>query len=100
MEFVVMRLYFPPPEPGLDVPPPVFSALASFNTYGAVMNVFLLDPTGRVLSAFIWLANSNTIGLYALLDWNIREYVFIDTNVYCVRLHPPFTYILLSLTFW
>lgn len=91
MQFVVMRLHFPLLAPGVDTPPrPEFSALASFNTYGAVMNVFLLDPTERVLSAFIWMSNSNTIGLYALLDWDTREYVFIDTGIFCVSTFERF----------
>ena len=64
---------------------PQFSELAVFKTIGVVMNVFLLDPSSRLLSAFVWVSSSNTIGLYALLDWNKDEYVFIDTGVECVR---------------
>jgi len=65
------------------------------------MNVFLLDPPRRLLSAFVWVASSNTIGkqlrehdctshiypflgLYVLLDWAKDEYVFVDTGVGCV----------------
>ena len=79
MEFVLMKLEFP-----LEGEP-VFSELATFKTIGVVMNVFLLDPSSRLLSAFVWVASSNTIGLYALLDWNKEEYVFIDTGIECVR---------------
>lgn len=43
-------------------PKPVFSPLTSFHTTGVVMNVFLLDPPRRLLSAFVWVASSNTIG--------------------------------------
>ncbi|KAI8978269.1 hypothetical protein BD414DRAFT_495065 [Trametes punicea] len=77
MEFVLMKLEFP--EKG----EPVFSELATFKTIGVVMNVFLLDPSSRLLSAFVWVASSNTIGLYTLLDWNKEEYVFIDTGIEC-----------------
>ena len=79
MEFVLMKLEFP------DDSEPLFTELATFKTIGVVMNVFLLDPSSRLLSAFVWVASSNTIGLYALLDWNKDEYVFIDTGVECVR---------------
>lgn len=50
------------------------------------MNVFLLDPPGRLLSAFVWVASTNTIGLYALLDWDKPEYVFINTGIQCVSM--------------
>lgn len=68
--------------------PPVFSHVTDFKTTGVVMNVFLLDPSARLLSAFVWVASSNTIGLYALLDWDKPEYVFIDTGIECVRSLP------------
>ncbi|KAI0352015.1 hypothetical protein OH77DRAFT_1429049 [Trametes cingulata] len=77
MEFVLMKLEFP--EKG----EPMFSELATFKTIGIVMNVFLLDPSSCLLSAFVWVASSNTIGLYALLDWRKAEYVFIDTGIEC-----------------
>lgn len=89
MEFVLMKLQFP--EPGGEVTGstsagailPTFSSLATFRTIGIVMNVFLLDPPSRLLSAFVWVAASNTIGLFALLDWDKEEYVFIDTGLEC-----------------
>ncbi|KAI0669427.1 hypothetical protein C8Q78DRAFT_1039921 [Trametes maxima] len=77
MEFVLMKLEFP--EKG----EPTFSELATFKTIGVVMNVFLLDPSSCLLSAFVWVASSNTIGLYALLDWSKEQYVFIDTGIEC-----------------
>lgn len=64
--------------------PPVFSHVTDFRTAGVVMNVFLLDPSARLLSAFVWVAASNTIGLYVLLNWDKNEYVFIDTGIECV----------------
>jgi hypothetical protein len=71
------------PRPGrLD--PPGFSALATFHTFGAVMNVFLLDPIHRVLAAYLWLADSKSIGLYVLPDWDIKQYALIDTKINCV----------------
>ncbi|EAU92026.1 hypothetical protein CC1G_06013 [Coprinopsis cinerea okayama7 len=85
MEFILMRLTFsdgPSGETSKD--PPVFSHVTEFRTSGVVMNVFLLDPSSRLLSAFIWVSSSNTIGLYALLDWDNDEYVFIDTGIECV----------------
>lgn len=89
-----------PSQPTLE-PKPIFFPLTSFHTAGVVMNVFLLDPPRRLLSAFVWVASSNTIGkklrerdcgshidfilgLYVLLDWATDEYVFVDTGVGCV----------------
>lgn len=86
MEFVLMKLTFSDGPSGESSPnPPVFSHVTDFRTAGVVMNVFLLDPSERLLSAFIWVSTSNTIGLYALPDWSKREYVFIDTGIECVR---------------
>lgn len=82
MEFVLMRLTFSDPpsgEPSQD--PPIFSEVTDFRTIGMVMNVFLLDPASRLLSAFIWVPRPGTIGLYTLLDWDKKEYVFIDTGI-------------------
>ena len=97
MKFVLMRLHFPEAyskASGLTdingckttplTPPPVFAHVTEFKTTGVVMNVFLLDPPGRLLSAFVWVSTSNTIGLYALLDWSKRDYEFIDTGIECV----------------
>lgn len=87
-----MKLEFP------DKGEPIFSELAMFKTIGVVMNVFLLDPSSCLLSAFVWVASSNTIGLYALLDWRKEEYVFIDTGIECVRLYSyPSQYVLTHL---
>ncbi|TFY55137.1 hypothetical protein EVJ58_g8435 [Rhodofomes roseus] len=84
MEFVLMKLQFPDADAGADTTPtPTFTTLARFKTIGVVMNVFLLDPSSRLLSAFVWVSASNTIGLYALLDWDQQEYVFIDTGIEC-----------------
>jgi len=85
MEFVLMRLTFSDGPSGESSPdPPIFSHVTEFRTTGVVMNVFLLDPCERLLSAFIWVSTSNTIGLYALPDWDKKEYVFIDTGIECV----------------
>lgn len=37
------------------------------------MNVFLLDPPRRLLSAFVWIASSNTIGEYQDQDFQISS---------------------------
>lgn len=85
MEFVLMRLTFSDGPTGESSPyPPIFSHVTEFRTTGVVMNVFLLDPSERLLSAFVWVSTSNTIGLYALPDWDKKEYVFIDTGIECV----------------
>ncbi|KAJ3512368.1 hypothetical protein NLJ89_g3561 [Agrocybe chaxingu] len=85
MEFVLMRLTFSDGPSGESSPnPPIFSHVTEFRTTGVVMNVFLLDPSERLLSAFIWVSTSNTIGLYALPDWDKNEYVFVDTGIECV----------------
>ncbi|KAL0955539.1 hypothetical protein HGRIS_001775 [Hohenbuehelia grisea] len=83
MEFVLMKLYFPE-GPLMAHSMPMFSHVTEFKTTGVVMNVFLLDPGARLLAAFIWVSSSNTIGLYALLDWDKPEYVFIDTGIECI----------------
>ena len=86
MKFVLMKLTFSDGPSGESSPyPPIFSYVTEFRTTGVVMNVFLLDPSERLLSAFIWVSTSNTIGLYALPDWDKKEYVFIDTGIECVR---------------
>jgi hypothetical protein len=82
MEFVLMRLTFSDPPSGESSSErPVFSRVTDFKTTGVVMNIFLLDPSERLLSAFVWVASSNTIGLYALLDWSKPEYTFIETGI-------------------
>lgn len=85
MEFILMRLRFSDGPSGESAStPPLFSHVTGFKTTGVVMNVFLLDPVGRLLSGFVWLSTSNTIALYALLDWDKPEYVYIDTGIECV----------------
>lgn len=79
-----MRLQFYENALGKKTASPIFSPVTSFKSVGVVMNIFLLDPSARLLSAFVWVSNSNTIGLYVLLDWEKDEYVFIDTGIECV----------------
>ncbi|KAF5355159.1 hypothetical protein D9756_005595 [Leucocoprinus leucothites] len=82
MEFVLMRLTFSDPPSGVSsTEEPKFSRVTEFRTTGVVMNIFLLDPSERLLSAFVWCSGTNTIGLYALLDWSKPEYVFVDTGI-------------------
>lgn len=97
MQFVLMRLTFSDGPSGESSPdPPIFSHVTEFRTTGVVMNVFLLDPSERLLSAFIWVSTSNTIGLYALPDWDKKEYVFIDTGIECVRRSSSHSYFRVS----
>ncbi|KAF5377391.1 hypothetical protein D9757_009700 [Collybiopsis confluens] len=88
MLFTLIKISFTGSETpsGTRVPSsiPTFNPIASFKTVGVVMNIFLLDPRERLLSAFVWVSGSNTIGLYVLLDWEKEEYVFVDTGVECV----------------
>jgi hypothetical protein len=103
MEFILMCLYFPEDEPKArangngnehaiksfpvtsdSTAPPFFAQISTFKTTGVVMNVFLLDPPGRLLASFIWVSGPNTVGLYTLLDWDTQEYVYIDTGIECV----------------
>jgi len=65
---------------------PSFSLMRSFFMSGTVMNIFLLDPAARLLSGFVWIHATNTIGLFVLLDWDEDEYVFVDTSLPCVSL--------------
>ncbi|KAI5831447.1 hypothetical protein K523DRAFT_300480 [Schizophyllum commune Tattone D] len=83
MEFILMRLDFSEAPSGDPTVPPAFRHVSKFRTMGVVMNVFLLDPPGRLLSAFIYIARTNNIGLYVILDWDKEEYVFIDTGIEC-----------------
>lgn len=80
-----MRLQFYEDALGKKTASPTFSPVTSFRTAGVVMNIFLLDPSAKLLSAFVWCSSSNTIGLYVLLDWEKDTYVFIDTGIECVR---------------
>jgi hypothetical protein len=82
-----MQLTFPEAE-ATAANPPTFQHITNFRTSGVVMNIFLLDPASRLLSAFIWMSQTNSIGLYVLLDWDQPDYVFIDTGIECVRLIP------------
>ncbi|KAJ3710924.1 hypothetical protein DFJ43DRAFT_1135169 [Lentinula guzmanii] len=84
MEFSLMRLQFYENSLGKKTACPTFSPVTSFKTVGVVMNIFLLDPSAKLLSAFVWVSSSNTIGLFVLLDWEKDEYVFIDTGIECV----------------
>jgi len=65
---------------------PSFSLMRSFFMSGTVMNIFLLDPAARLLSGFVWIHATNSIGLFVLLDWDEDEYVFVDTSLPCVSL--------------
>ncbi|KAJ7591784.1 hypothetical protein C8J56DRAFT_931739 [Mycena floridula] len=80
MDFVLMRLDFP--EHATIIDPPTFSHVTDFKTAGIVMNIFLLDPSSRLLSAFVWIP-SNTIALFVLLDWAQSDYIFVDTGISC-----------------
>jgi hypothetical protein len=95
MEFILMRLTFTDGPTGeTSKVAPVFSHVTDFRTTGVVMNVFLLDPQRRLLSAFVWVSATNTIGLFTLPDWDTPEYVFLDTGIECVsglRLAPTCT---------
>ncbi|KAI0061199.1 hypothetical protein BV25DRAFT_1827075 [Artomyces pyxidatus] len=82
MEFDLMQIHFPRVEEN-ELCKPTFSHLRSFKTAGLVMNVFLLDPSARLLCGFVWMLGSNTIALYVLLDWDVEEYIFIDTDIQC-----------------
>lgn len=80
MEFILMGLHFP-----ADDRPPEFMQIARFSTMGLVINVFLLDPSARILAAFVYNLDTETICLYLIPDWEKREYVLINTGIAC----PP-----------
>jgi hypothetical protein len=79
MEFIIMGLVFPE-----GAAPPKFVEISRFRTWGVVINIFLLDPSSRTLSAFIFVPESSSIGLFMIPDWNKQEYVFVDTGIECV----------------
>ncbi|KAL1740971.1 hypothetical protein HDZ31DRAFT_46416, partial [Schizophyllum fasciatum] len=83
MEFILMRLDFSEAPSGDPTVPPTFRHVSTFRTMGVVMNVFLLDPPARLLAAFIYIARTNNVGLYVILDWDEGEYVFVDTGIEC-----------------
>lgn len=106
MEFALMQIKFP--DPNLESLPstrsnpreaPAFFPLKTFKMTGLVMNVFLLDPVARLLSGFIWIVSSSTIGLFVLPDWNRDEYVFVDTKIPCVSQTTIYLTSTSSLTF-
>lgn len=76
-----MGLHFP-----ADDRPPEFMQIARFSTMGLVINVFLLDPSARILAAFVYNLDTETICLYLIPDWEKREYVLINTGIACVRI--------------
>lgn len=91
-----MSLNFPPEpinEERTDEKPE-FRKLSSFNLPGHVISVFLLDPPKKILTAYIWIERSNTLGLYVLLDWSVPLYVFVDTGIIYVCLSRVFVSIL------
>lgn len=85
----LMALTFPAEENGALPSPPVFSKLSVFCFPGHVISVYLLDPSRRLLSAYIWLEEAQRLGLYVLLDWAKPCYTFIDTGIPCVS-YPSF----------
>ena len=75
-----MALYFPEDEQQS----PCFTKLLNLCFPGQVISIYLLDPSRRLLSAYIWLQNQNHLGLFVLLDWTDPNYVFLDTGIVCV----------------
>ncbi|TDL22931.1 hypothetical protein BD410DRAFT_787748, partial [Rickenella mellea] len=64
--------------------PPCFEMRSTFTLPGWVMSVYLLDPSRRLLSAYLWLESSGSLALYVLLDWEKRLTAFFDTGILCV----------------
>ena len=83
-----MSLTFPPETGtgGGHAEKPQFKKLSSFNLPGHVISVFILDPLKKILTAYIWLDEGNSLGLYVLLDWTIPLYAFVDTGIIYVCL--------------
>lgn len=81
---MVMRLDLPEKDGDSK---PIFSTLSSFTVPEQVMNVFMLDATQRLLAAFVYIPETERIGLYCMLDWDRAEFVFINTCIPCVRSH-------------
>ncbi|KAI0046445.1 hypothetical protein FA95DRAFT_1589494 [Auriscalpium vulgare] len=83
MDFALLKIRFPECKPDAEQETPKFSHLRTFKTAGMVMNVFLLDPAARLLCGFVFLLGSETIALYVLTDWEVEEYIFVDTDIKC-----------------
>lgn len=79
-----MALTFPEEKPGLPPGKPEYKKLCFFCFPGHVISVYLLNPLKRLLSAYIWIPSTNTLGLYLLLDWTVPVYVYINTGISCV----------------
>ena len=84
MEFIPMQLsFFDGPSGESSPQPPIFSRVTEFRVTGVVMNVFLLDPSERLLSAFIWFRHKiRSASMHCLTG--TRKNVFIDTKIECV----------------
>ncbi|KAH8110519.1 hypothetical protein DFH11DRAFT_1708782 [Phellopilus nigrolimitatus] len=79
----LMALSFPSEVDGNLPSKPSFSQLSFFYFPGHVISVYLLDPLRRLLSAYIWIESTNTLGLYVLMDWAVPVYVFLNTGIPC-----------------
>ncbi|KAL5512539.1 hypothetical protein ACEPAG_3192 [Sanghuangporus baumii] len=78
----LMALHFPGDDE-VNYQPPYFTKLSTLCFPGQVISIYLLDPLRRLLSAYIWLQRTNTLGLYVLLDWTKPLYVFLNTGISC-----------------
>ena len=92
-----MALNFPAEVDGKLPTRPIFSRLASFSFPGHVISVYLLDPLRRLLSAYIWLEEAQSLGLFVLLDWANPYYTFINTGIPFVSLRSIYPLTVLSL---
>ena len=79
-----MSLVFPADSAGNLTGTPYFSLLSKFSFPGPVISVYILDPFRKLLSAYIYLKDTETLGLYTLLDWTKQTSCFIDTGIDCV----------------
>ncbi|KAI5116125.1 hypothetical protein M0805_004505 [Coniferiporia weirii] len=79
----LMSLTFPEEADESPTSKPTFTKLSCFSFPGHVISVYLLDPLRRLLSAYIWISTTKTLGLYVLLDWDTPAYVFINTGISC-----------------
>lgn len=80
----LMALTFPEEKEGQPCAKPEYKKICCFYFPGHVISVYLLNPIRRLLSAYIWIPSTSSLGLYVLLDWTIPLYVYINTGIPCV----------------
>lgn len=66
-----------------------FQALVKFTIpHSHVLDLFILDLARRFVCVLFLTPETNTVGMYALLDWESGLNALMDTNIPYVRERP------------